>query len=183
MTKLVVLDRDGVINQDSEDYIKSPDECIPVPGSIAAIARLSNAGYKVVVATNQSGLARGYFDLETLQAIHDKIQRLVKSSGGYIDRFYYCPHGPDDDCLCRKPKPGLLQRIVCDYQVSPRDIPVVGDSIRDLEMALAMQAQPILVKTGNGMMTQQAIKSDTRLSTTPVFDDLGAFVNQLLKRQ
>jgi D-glycero-D-manno-heptose 1,7-bisphosphate phosphatase len=178
--KLVILDRDGVINYDSDEYIKTLDEYIPLPGSLEAIARLNQAGYTVVVATNQSGIARGYFSEDTLKQMHIKLENLLAQVGGKIDAIYYCPHGPDDSCDCRKPKPGLLQQILQDYDEDVSRIPVIGDSLRDLEAALAVGAQPILVKTGKGERTVEKLAQIPELKNTPVFKDLIEAVDYLL---
>lgn len=152
--KLVILDRDGVINHDSDNYIKSLDEWQPLPGSIEAIARLSKAGFDVCVATNQSGLARGYFDLTTLNQMHRKMKELVEEQGGRIDKIEYCPHSPNDNCFCRKPLPGMYQHILSCYpDIDPGKVYVVGDSLRDLEAADAAGCPSILVKTGKGERT------------------------------
>lgn len=176
---LVILDRDGVINRDSSEFVKAADEWIPLPGSIAAIADLSRTGYTVTVASNQSGLARGLIDRKALNAMHRKLRRLVSAAGGHIDRIVVCPHGPDDDCRCRKPKPGLLQRLGRHYRTSLDGVPVIGDSLRDLEAANACGARPILVRTGNGRKTEAAIERDH--VTTEVFDDLAAAATALLR--
>jgi len=178
MLKLIVLDRDGVINEDSDDYIKSPEEFIPIPGSLEAIARLTQAGWRVVVATNQSGVARGYYDLATLQRIHDKLHRLLAPLGGQIEAIFYCPHGPDDQCECRKPKTGLLRDIESRLQVSLHGAPAIGDSLRDLEAARAVGATPILVRTGKGEGT---LAKGAGLKGVAVYADLGAAVDDLLR--
>jgi D-glycero-D-manno-heptose 1,7-bisphosphate phosphatase len=178
--KLVILDRDGVINYDSDEYIKTLDEFIPLPGSLEAIARLHQAGYIVVVATNQSGIARGYFSEETLAKMHNKLENLLEQVGGKIDAIYYCPHGPDDNCNCRKPKPGLLQQILQKYDEGVSRIPVIGDSLRDLQAALAVGAQPILVKTGKGERTLDKLAQQTELKNVLVFKDLNEAVDYLL---
>lgn len=175
--KLIILDRDGVINEDSDDYIKSPDEFIPIPGSLEAIARLSQAGWRIAVATNQSGIARGYYDLATLQRIHDKLHRQLSQLGGQIEAIFFCPHGPDDNCTCRKPKPGLFQDIEARLQVSLKGVPTVGDSLRDLEAAQAVGARPILVRTGKG---ERTIAKGKGLDGIPVYPDLAAVVDELL---
>jgi len=154
--KLVILDRDGVINYDSPAFVKSPDEWVALPGSLEAIARLSQAGWRVVLATNQSGLARGLFSIETLNAIHAKMRQELLPLGGHVDAIFLCPHGPDDGCDCRKPKPGMLHEIAYRFDVDLSQVPVVGDSLRDLEAAAAAGCQPWLVLTGNGQKTQQA---------------------------
>jgi len=178
--KLIILDRDGVINEDSDAYIKSPEELVPIPGAPEAIARLGRAGYRVVVATNQSGVARGLFDLDTLGKIHARLQREVTAVGGHIDAILFCPHGPDDGCRCRKPLPGLLEEAGRRLGVSLTGVPVVGDSLRDLEAARAVHARPILVRTGKGERTLKAAKG---LTGVPVYRDLGEAVETLLARE
>jgi D-glycero-D-manno-heptose 1,7-bisphosphate phosphatase len=178
--KLVILDRDGVINYDSDEYIKSVDEFIPIPGSIEAIARLNKAGFTVVVATNQSGIARGYYSEDTLRQMHAKLASLLKTAGGKVDAIYFCPHGPDDACDCRKPKPGLLKQILERYGVDPANIPVVGDSIRDLQSALSVGARPILVKTGKGERSLARLQDEPGLEAVPVFDDLSAAADYII---
>ena len=168
--ELIILDRDGVINRDSKDFVKSPDEWQPLPGSIDAIARLSKAGYTLAVASNQSGLARGLFGRDALEAMHDKLHRLVGDAGGRIDRIVVCPHGPDDGCDCRKPKPGLLEQLGQHYEQDLDGVIVVGDSLRDLEAAAAINAQPVLVRTGNGSETE--LKLSGQLEDIDVFDSL-----------
>jgi D-glycero-D-manno-heptose 1,7-bisphosphate phosphatase len=154
--KLAILDRDGTINQDSDQYIKSPAEWKPVPGSLEAIARLTQRGWRVVVATNQSGIARGLFDMSTLNAIHGEMHRAVGQAGGRIDAIFFCPHAADSNCECRKPKPGLLREIAARFGVELEDVPMIGDSLRDVEAAAAAGAQPWLVLTGNGRKTRAA---------------------------
>jgi D-glycero-D-manno-heptose 1,7-bisphosphate phosphatase len=182
--KLIILDRDGVINEDSDDYIKSPDEFIPIAGSLEAISRLTHAGYTVMVATNQSGLSRGYFTIEDLNNMHDKLRRLLSAFGGHISGIIFCPHGPDDGCDCRKPKPGMLQEIAQRLETSLQGVPAVGDSLRDLQAALAVGAQPILVRTGKGLRTLEAITKlddQPQLSSVPVYDNLSDYVDDLLE--
>jgi D-glycero-D-manno-heptose 1,7-bisphosphate phosphatase len=169
---LVILDRDGVINRDSSEFIKSADEWIPLPGSITAIARLSKAGFTVAVASNQSGLARGLFDRRALRSMHRKLRRLVAAHGGRVDRIEVCPHGPGDGCRCRKPAPGLYERLARRYGTSLEGTPAIGDSLRDLEAAAAAGASPVLVRTGNGRRTEAALPPVFR--DIPIFDDLGA---------
>lgn len=175
--KLIVLDRDGVINQDSDAFVKTPDEWVALPGSLQAIARLSQADWTVVVATNQSGLARGLFDMATLNMIHDKMRREVMAAGGNIDAIFFCPHGPDDHCLCRKPLPGMFKDIARRYEAPLHNVPAVGDSLRDLQASHAAGCLPILVLTGNGRKTQDKgqLPEGTR-----VFDTLAAAVDTLL---
>lgn len=167
-SRYVLLDRDGVINQDSDDFIKSPDEWLPLDGSLEAIALFNAQGYKVVVVTNQSGIARGLFDTTTLAKIHAKMRRMVSDKGGSIDAIYFCPHAPDDNCRCRKPKPGLLEAFAAEHHVSLNGMAVIGDSLRDLQAAEAVGASPILVKTGKGRLT---LDKNPNLNI-PVFDNL-----------
>jgi len=151
--RFVLLDRDGVINEDSDDFIKSPEEWLPIPGSLEAIANLYRAGIHVAVISNQSGIARGLFSLETLDQIHTRMKHLVQQEGGKIGSVYFCPHGPNDNCNCRKPKPGLLQQFAKTNNVRLEGIPFIGDSMRDIQAGLAVGAQPLLVKTGKGLRT------------------------------
>ena len=176
--KLVILDRDGVINQDSAAYIKTPDEWKPIPGSLEAIALLNQAGYRVLVATNQSGVGRGLFEMATLNAIHDKMHRALGLVGGRVDGIFYCPHAQDAGCDCRKPKPGLLEEISRRFGVSLEGVPFIGDSLRDLQAATAVGAQPVLVLTGKGKMTR---KDGELPEGTVVHDDLAAAVHSLLQ--
>ena len=154
--KLIILDRDGVINVDSEAYVKHPDEWHPIEGSLEAIVRLNRAGWRVVVASNQSGLARGYFDGAALAAMHQKCRELLTPLGGAIDAFFVCPHGPDDDCDCRKPLPGLFLEISQRFDTPLAGVPAVGDSLRDLQASAAAGCTPWLVETGNGLKTRQS---------------------------
>jgi D-glycero-D-manno-heptose 1,7-bisphosphate phosphatase len=176
--KLVILDRDGVINHDSPSHIKSPEEWKPIPGSLEAIALLTQAGYQVVVATNQSGVGRRLFEMATLNAIHDKMHRAVGLAGGRIDAVFYCPHAQEANCNCRKPKPGMLQEIGRRFGTKLKDVPCIGDSLRDLAAAAAVEAQPILVLTGKGAQTRReaGLPPDTR-----VYPDLAEAVKSLLK--
>ena len=151
--RYILLDRDGVINRDSDEFIKSPEQWLPIDGSLEAIALLNAHGYQVVIVTNQSGIARGLFDEAVLEKIHAKMRLLVQEKGGAIAAIYYCPHGPDSDCDCRKPKAGLLKAFAADFNADLTTIAVVGDSLRDLQAAEAVGAQPILVKTGKGQQT------------------------------
>lgn len=177
--KLIILDRDGVINVDSEQYVKSAGEWVAIPGSIEAIARLTRAGWTVCVATNQSGLARGLFDVAALEAMHDKMRELIAQAGGKLGMLVYCPHGPDDGCDCRKPLSGLFQQIADYYQVPLTGVPTVGDSLRDLEAGSALGCQPYLVRTGKGDKTE----SQSLPQGTQVFDDLAAVAEHLLENQ
>ncbi len=177
--RLVILDRDGVINEDSPNYVRSADEWIPLPGSLDAIVELNRAGYTVCVASNQSGLARGYFDRRALRAMHRKMRRLLAAKGGTVARIEVCPHGPDEGCCCRKPEPGLINRLVRRYAVEPESVPVIGDSLRDLEAARRAGAQPILVRTGNGRRTEAALPEALR--ATPIYDNLAAAAHALIR--
>lgn len=174
--KLAILDRDGVINYDSVQFIKSPDEWKPIPKSLQAIARLNQWGYRVVVSTNQSGVGRGLFDMATLNAIHQKMMKAVALAGGRIDAIFYCPHPAESGCDCRKPKPGMMIEIATRYSADLRGVPTVGDSLRDLQAAAAVGAQPILVLTGKGDKTQ----GDRLLPpNTQVYADLAAVAAKL----
>lgn len=175
--KLVILDRDGVINEDSDEYIKSVDEFRFIPGSLEAIARLNQAGYRVAVATNQSGLSRGYFDLDTLNSMHGKLRRALAAVGGHIEMIAFCPHGPDEGCACRKPLPGLLREIGERLGLNLADVPAIGDSLRDVEAARAVGASPMLVRTGKG---ERTLTATTGLEGVPVYNDLSAAVDALL---
>jgi len=175
--KLVILDRDGVINYDSPSYIKSPNEWKPIPRSLEAIARLTQADYRVVVATNQSGVGRGLFDMATLNAIHDKMHRAVGQAGGRIDAVFFCPHPNEANCDCRKPKPGLLEDIGRRFNMSLKDVPCIGDALRDLQSAAAVGAQPILVLTGKG---EKTLRDGGFPPSTVIFPDLAFAASALL---
>lgn len=175
--KLIVLDRDGVINEDSDAFVKSTEEWLPLPGSIEAIARFKQAGWLVAIATNQSGLARGLFPLETLHAMHDKMHDLLAPYQVKVDLITYCPHGPDDACECRKPLPGLFNTIAQHYGLADLSgVPVVGDSLRDLQGGVALNATPMLVLTGKGEKTARG----TLPEGTQIFADLSAVADYLL---
>ena len=181
---LVIVDRDGVINFDSDAYIKSVSEWVAIPGSLEALARLSRADYRVVVATNQSGIARGLYNMATLNRIHQKMAKALGEHGGRIDAIFFCPHSPDDGCDCRKPKPGLLHEISERLKVGLAGVPVVGESLSDLECANATGALPVLVKTGKGLRTWpklEAAQAQGSLLQTLVFDDLATFTESLLR--
>lgn len=178
--KLAILDRDGVINHESEAFIKSPDEWIALPDSLEAIARLSRANWRVVIASNQSGVARGLFSMDTLNAIHAKLRREVAHVGGSVDAIFICPHGPDDGCACRKPKPGLFFDIARRYDIDLKHVPAVGDSARDLQAAAAANCSPWLVLTGNGQKTWD--KGDLPPGTR-VKSNLAAVVDALLSEE
>ena len=154
--KLVILDRDGVINYDSANFIKIPEEWKPIPGSLEAIARLNQSGYRVVVATNQSGIGRGLFDMTALNAVHDRMHKALTPYGGRIDAVFFCPHAQELDCACRKPKTGMFEEIAQRFNVNLAGVPCIGDGLRDLQAADAVGAQPILVLTGKGEKTRDA---------------------------
>jgi D-glycero-D-manno-heptose 1,7-bisphosphate phosphatase len=175
--QLIILDRDGVINEDSDTFIKSPAEWKPIRGSLEAIARLHRAGWRVVIATNQSGIARKLFDLDMLSRIHETMHRQVAESGGLIDAVFFCPHGPDDQCDCRKPKPGMFYDISGRLRISLKGVPAIGDSLRDIQAARAAGAAPMLVKTGKGTDTASNPELDKNV---PVYNDLYSAVNALL---
>ena len=172
-SKVIVLDRDGVVNEDSEDYIRSPSEWKPISGSIQAIADLTAYGFEIVIATNQSGLARGYFNEYDLANIHTKLLSLVEASGGFISGIFYCPHAPSAGCNCRKPKTDLLKRAEAELKISLRGKFFVGDSMKDMEAAAAFEMRPILVRTGKGGRTETELSGDLR-GAIPIFDDLSA---------
>jgi D-glycero-D-manno-heptose 1,7-bisphosphate phosphatase len=174
--KLVILDRDGTINYDSDHYIKSLEEWRPIKGSLEAIARLTQAGYRIVVATNQSGIARGLFSTRTLFDIHDGLQRAAVQAGGRIDAFFFCPHKADDACQCRKPQPGMLLEVARRFNIALGDTYMVGDALRDVQAAAAAGARPVLVLTGKGLKTQAEGKLPPG---TQVFPDLAAFADYL----
>ncbi len=175
--KLIILDRDGVINYDSDQFIKSPEEWKPLPGSLEAIARLTQAGYRVVVATNQSGVGRGLFDMPTLNAIHEKMHKACAQVGARIDAVFFCPHAADAGCGCRKPKSGMIAEIAERYSMDLKGVPSVGDSLRDLEASVRLGAQPILVLTGKGQKTQA---TGGLPEGTLIYPDLAAVVATLV---
>lgn len=176
--KLVILDRDGVINYDSPGYIKRPEEWKPIPGSLEAIAQLTQAGYHVAVATNQSGVGRGLFEMATLNAIHDKMHRAVNQAGGRIDAIFFCPHAQEANCLCRKPRAGLLEEIGRRFDTSLAGVPCVGDALRDLEAAAAVGALPMLVLTGKGAQTR---REGNLPPGTRIFKDLAETVQSFMR--
>lgn len=173
----IILDRDGVINYDSDEYIKSPDEWVPIPRSLEAVAALNRAGFRVIVATNQSGIARGLYDLDMLDQIHEKMMRELAAVGGYVEEIFFCPHHPEEGCPCRKPKPGMLHAISQKYTLSLPDIFFIGDSSADMGAAEAAGCKPILVKTGNGRKT---LERDPALLVVPIFADLEEAVQYVL---
>jgi D-glycero-D-manno-heptose 1,7-bisphosphate phosphatase len=175
--KLVVLDRDGVINVDSDAFIKSPDEWVAIPGSLEAIARLNQAGYRVAIASNQSGIGRGLFDMAALNAMHEKMNRAAATVGGRIDAVFFCPHTQEDECECRKPKPGMLQQIVERFEIDPAETPMVGDSLRDLQAGAALGFAPHLVLTGKGRKT---LAAGNLPPNTKIHNDLRTFALDFL---
>jgi D-glycero-D-manno-heptose 1,7-bisphosphate phosphatase len=185
MNKLIILDRDGVINQDSDDYVKSLEEWIPLEGSCEAIADLSKAGYTIAVATNQSGLARGFFTLDDLETMHGRMNALVEEAGGEIATIKYCPHGPDDACDCRKPLPGLINQIEAELGISANGAYFIGDSLRDLQAGLSKGCKPVLVMTGKGektLLKMLTTEVDTQIKQAPVYTDLAHFARKLLAK-
>ena len=175
--QLLILDRDGVVNKESTDFVKSPDEWQPLPGSLDAISRLTHADYRIVIATNQSGIARGLFDIATLNAVHDRMHKEVAAVGGHIEAIFFCPHGPDEGCACRKPAPGLFTDIAARLRVRLDGVPIVGDRLADLNVARTVGARPMLVRTGYGQETEA---SGTGLDGVEVFDNLLAVADALL---
>ena len=176
--KLIILDRDGVINHDSPDFIKSPAEWIPIPGSLEAIARLNQAGYRVIIASNQSGIARELFNIQTLNAIHHKLHHSAQQVGANIDAIFFCPHAAVDNCDCRKPKNGMFEEISKRFKVNLKGVPTVGDSLRDLQAGFISGCVPYLVLTGKG---QKTLETGGLPPGTLVFPDLSAMVQSLLK--
>ena len=181
--KLVIVDRDGTINEDRDDYVKSPDEWVPIPGALEAIARLNHAGWHTVVATNQSGLARGLFDTAALNAVHVKMNQALSRLGGRIDAVFFCPHGPTEGCRCRKPLPGLFELIADRYGVALEHVPMVGDSLRDLQAGAAVGCPTHLVRTGKcAKLSQPEVESvAAQIPGTTVHADLAAFAEHLIQ--
>lgn len=177
--KLVILDRDGVINTDSDQFIKTPDEWKPIPGSLEAIAHLTHSGFRVVVCSNQSGVGRGLLDMAALNAINDKMYKALAQFGGRIDALFYCPHPAEANCACRKPRPGMFEDIAKRFNVSLTGVPSVGDSLRDMQASAATGCRPILVLTGKGRKTQAA---GGLPEGTQVFDDLAAAVRAIIAK-
>ncbi len=181
--KLVILDRDGTINEDSADYVKSADEWTPLPGALEAIARLNHAGWHLVIASNQSGLGRGLFDVSTLNAMHAKMHSLLAEVGGRVDAVFYCPHAPDDGCHCRKPEPGLFEQIGERYGIDLTGVPMVGDTVNDVRAAVAAGCEPHLVLTGKGEAYRGRALPDHFPPQTRVHQDLAAFADFLIARE
>ena len=180
--KLVILDRDGTINEDRDDFVKSEAEWVPLPGALDAIARLNHAGWHVAVASNQSGLGRGLFDVEALNAIHAKMYKAVAAFGGRIDAVFYCPHSPDEGCQCRKPLPGLFEQIGERFGVDLRTTHVVGDTQRDLQAGSVVGCQPHLVLTGKAQSLRGQPLPEGYPPDTRVHQDLAAFADWLVTR-
>lgn len=176
----IILDRDGVINFDSDTYIKSPEEWKAIPGSLDAIAQLNRCGFQVIIATNQSGIRRGYYDLDTLSAIHEKLITELSQVGGCIEEIFYCPHLPEDGCHCRKPRPGMLYQIQEKYQIALHETYFVGDSFSDVRAAKSSGCKPLLVLTGNG---KKAVETYPELNTVPKFADLSAAVSYVITNE
>lgn len=175
--KLVILDRDGVINQDSANFIKNPNEWIALPGSLEAIALLNQSGFRVVIATNQSGIARGLFDMATLNAIHDKMHRALAQLGGRIEAMFYCPHAADDNCTCRKPKTGMMEDIARRFSVNLSGVYAVGDSLRDLQAFHDAGCKPILVRSGKG---EETLAQGSLPKGTLIFADLAEATQHII---
>ncbi|ACO73742.1 D-glycero-beta-D-manno-heptose 1,7-bisphosphate 7-phosphatase [Laribacter hongkongensis] len=175
--KIVILDRDGVINHDRDDFVKNSLEWVPLPKAAEAIALFSQAGWRVVVATNQSGIGRGLFDMHALNAMHEKMHHLISKAGGRIDAVFFCPHKPEAGCSCRKPAPGMVLEVAERFSVKPESLWLVGDSLRDLEAVAAVGGRSILVRTGKGRKTEAA---GNLPAGTPVFDDLHAAAEWLI---
>jgi len=175
--KLVVLDRDGVINEARDDVIKDPQDFIPIEGSLEAIARLTQNHYRVVVITNQSGIAHGLLTIDDVGRVHTHMQQLVAAKGGRIDAILFCPHAPDDDCSCRKPKPGMLHSLMDRLNIELNGVPLVGDSLRDVQTAMVVGATPVLVKSGHGTQT---LEENKHLDSVEVYADLAEFTEQIL---
>jgi D-glycero-D-manno-heptose 1,7-bisphosphate phosphatase len=180
MIKIIAIDRDGVINEDSPDFIKSPTEWHPIPGSLEAIAKLNQAGFKVVVATNQSGIARKLFTAQALENIHQKMRQELAARGGHLDGIFICPHAPEDNCSCRKPKPGLLLQIISQFHIEPKEMITIGDSMRDVLAARAADCEMVLVKTGNGEHTIAEVGIEN-LKDVKIFADLKEAAATILK--
>jgi len=180
--KIVILDRDGTINEDSDEFVKSPEEWVPLPGALDAIAKLNHAGWHVVIASNQSGLGRGLFDVASLNAIHTKMHKALAAAGGRVDAVFYCPHVPEDGCRCRKPLPGLFEQIGERYGIELKGMPTVGDSLRDLQAGAAAGCDTHLVLTGKGAQYRGQVLPQDCPPETQVHEDLAAFVTVLLSR-
>ena len=180
--QLIILDRDGVINENSPDYIKAPEEWIPIPGSLEAIARMCRAEYRIVIISNQSGAGRGLFTIDTLNRIHTRMLEHIQQKGGEIDAIMICPHTPADNCNCRKPKPGMFLELARRLKINLNQVPAVGDSLRDIEAARAAGASPVLVRTGEGRRSIEQNAKQEVLGAVPVFDNLAEFADDFLRK-
>ena len=180
--KLVILDRDGTINADSDDFVKTPEEWIPLPGALEAIARLNHDGWHVVIASNQSGLGRGLFDVASLNAIQTKMHKMLAAVGGRVDAIFYCPHSPEESCTCRKPLPGLFEQIGARFGIALKGVPTAGDSLRDLQAGAAAGCEPHLVLTGKSAAFQGGGRPEGLPAGTVLHADLSAFVDFIIER-
>ena len=180
--KLIVLDRDGTINADSDDFVKTPEEWLPLPGALEAIARLNHDGWRVVIASNQSGLGRGLFDVASLNAIHTKMYKMLAAVGGRVDAVFYCPHSPEESCNCRKPLPGLFEQIGARFGIPLKGVPTAGDSLRDLQAGTAAGCEPHLVLTGKSAVFLDGGQPDGLPAGTRLHVDLSAFVDFVIER-
>jgi D-glycero-D-manno-heptose 1,7-bisphosphate phosphatase len=182
--RLVILGRDGILNVYREDHVKSPDEWDPIPGALEAVARLNHAGWHTVVATNQAGIGRGMIDMASINAVHLRMTQRLAEVGGRLDAVFFCPHTPEDNCECRKPKPGLMKQIAQRYGIEPRTVPMVADTLRDLHAARAAGCEPHLVRTGRaaGLSDAQVVEMVQQVPATEVHDSLNDFVDFLLER-
>ena len=180
--KLIVLDRDGTINADSDDFVKTPEEWLPLPGALEAIARLNHDGWRVVIASNQSGLGRGLFDVASLNAIHTKMHKMLAAVGGRVDAVFYCPHSPEESCNCRKPLPGLFEQIGARFGIPLKGVPTAGDSLRDLQAGTAAGCEPHLVLTGKSAVFLDGGQPDGLPAGTRLHVDLSAFVDFVIER-
>lgn len=178
MKKLILLDRDGVINTDAPNHVRSPEEWHPLSGSLEAISELKKNNYNVAIVTNQSGIGRGYFTKETLKAIHNKMRKALSKFNCEVDQFFYCPHHPDENCPCRKPKPGMILKALKHFNVQKEETIFIGDSLRDIKAAIAANCKPVLVLTGNGKETLKSYKNE--LTNVSIFEDLASFVKDFL---
>jgi D-glycero-D-manno-heptose 1,7-bisphosphate phosphatase len=184
-TKLIILGRDGILNEYREDHVKAPEEWVPVPGALEAVARLNHAGWHVVVATNQSGIGRGMIDMASVNAIHARMMQLLHEQGGRLDAVFFCPHTPEDACTCRKPLPGMMRDIAHRYGVDLEHVPMASDTLRDLQAAEAAGCEPHLVLTGRAAALDEQVLAHIRQQVVgaAVHADLGAFADHLLRRE
>lgn len=183
-TKLVILGRDGILNKYREDHVKSPSEWVPIPGALEAVARLNHAGWHAAVATNQAGIGRGLIDMASVNAIHTHMNQMLLAQGGRLDAVFFCPHTPEDGCSCRKPQPGMMRDIGQRYGVDLQNVPMVCDTLRDLQAAQAAGCEPHLVRTGRaaGLTGEQVQQMLDKVPESTVHADLGAFAEFLLRR-